>query len=255
MKKWFVLHRKEWLEMTRNYKVIWIPLIFVLFGLMQPITSYYMPEILKNASNLPEGSVIEIPMPTSGEVLAQTLGQFNQMGILVLVLAFMGIVSSERKSGMLKAILVKPVRFSSYITAKWMSAVLLSVGAIFLGMLASWYYTVLLIGDYPFMNIVKGTSLYLIWIMFLLTFTVFLSTFLKSSGFVAAFTLLLSILLTLLTSLFEKYMEWSPAQLTNAAASLFISGKLEGPLMLPLITTVILTALILYLAATRKSSL
>lgn len=255
MKKWFVLHRKEWLEMTRNYKVIWIPLIFVLFGLMQPITSYYMPEILKNASNLPEGSIIQIPTPTSGEVLVQTLGQFNQMGILVLVLAFMGIVSSERKSGMIKAILVKPVSFSSYITAKWLSAVLLSFGAIFLGMIASWYYTVLLIGDFPFMNLVKGTLLYFIWILFLLTFTVFLSSFLKSSGFVAAFTLLLSILLTLLTSLLEKWMEWSPAQLTNAAASLFISGDIEGPFLLPLITTVILTSLFLYLAASRKSSM
>ncbi|CAM5222569.1 ABC-2 type transport system permease protein OS=Ureibacillus acetophenoni OX=614649 GN=SAMN05877842_11045 PE=4 SV=1 [Ureibacillus acetophenoni] len=253
MKKWFVLHRKEWLEMTRNYKVIWIPLVFVLFGLMQPITSYYMPEILKNASNLPEGSIIQIPTPSSGEVLAQTLGQFNQIGVLVLVLAFMGIVSSERKSGMLKAILVKPVSFSSYITAKWMSAVLLSFGAIFLGMIASWYYTVLLIDDFPFLDMVQGTLLYFMWILFLLTFTVFLSSLLKSSGFVAAFTLLLSILLTLVTSLLEKWMEWSPAQLTNAAASLFMTGDIDGPLLLPLITTVILTALLLYLAASRKS--
>ncbi|CAM5220807.1 ABC-2 type transport system permease protein OS=Ureibacillus acetophenoni OX=614649 GN=SAMN05877842_11045 PE=4 SV=1 [Ureibacillus acetophenoni] len=168
MKKWFVLHRKEWLEMTRNYKVIWIPLVFVLFGLMQPITSYYMPEILKNASNLPEGSIIQIPTPSSGEVLAQTLGQFNQIGVLVLVLAFMGIVSSERKSGMLKAILVKPVSFSSYITAKWMSAVLLSFGAIFLGMIASWYYTVLLIDDFPFLDMVqRNPSLFHVDIVFI----------------------------------------------------------------------------------------
>ncbi|MBS4214264.1 ABC transporter permease [Neobacillus rhizophilus] len=255
MKKWFVLFRKEWLEMSRNYKVIWIPLVFVLFGLLQPVTSYYMPEILKNASNLPKGAVIKIPIPSSGEVLAQTLGQFNQMGILVLVLAFMGIVSSEQRSGMMKAILVKPVGYSSYITAKWMSAVLLSGGAIFLGMLASWYYTILLIGDFPFMDIVKGISLYFIWILFLITFTVFLSSFLKSSGLVAAFTLLLSILLTLLTPLLKKWMEWSPAQLTNAAASLFTAGKIEGPFLIPLITTVILTALFLYLAGTRKSSL
>ena len=254
MKKWFVLHRKEWLEMTRNYKVIWIPLVFVLFGLMQPITSYYMPEILKNASNLPEGSIIQIPTPSSGEVLAQTLGQFNQIGVLVLVLAFMGIVSSERKSGMLKAILVKPVSFSSYITAKWMSAVLLSFVAIFLGMIASWYYTVLLIGDFPFIDMVQGTLLYFMWILFLLTFTVFLSSLLKSSGFVAAFTLLVSILLSLLTSLLEKWMGWSPAQLTNAAVSLFTSGEIEGSLLLPLITTIILTAVFLYLAAGRKSS-
>ncbi|RUT33651.1 ABC transporter permease [Paenibacillus zeisoli] len=254
MKTWLVLFRKEWLEMIRNYKVIWIPLAFVLFGLLQPITSYYMPEILKNAGNLPNGAVIKIPIPLSGEVLAQTLGQYNQMGILVLVLAFMGIIASERKSGMTKAILVKPVGYSSYITAKWTSAVLLSAGAIFLSMAASWYYTVLLIGDFPFMNVVKGASIFFIWILFLITLTVFFSSFLKSSGLVAAFTLLLSILVTLLTSLLGKWMEWSPYQLTNAAATLFTAGRIEGPFLLPLITTVILTVLLLSLAATRKSN-
>ncbi|WP_449445199.1 hypothetical protein [Ureibacillus acetophenoni] len=59
--------------------------------------------------------------------------------------------------------------------------------------------------------------------------------------------------MTLVTSLLEKWMEWSPAQLTNAAASLFMTGDIDGPLLLPLITTVILTALLLYLAASRKS--
>jgi ABC-2 type transport system permease protein len=251
MKKWFVLFRKEWLEMSRNYKMIWIPLVFILFGLLQPVTNYYMPEIMKNASNLPEGTIIEIPLPSSGEVLAQTLGQFNQMGVLILVLAFMGIVSGERKSGMIKAILVKPVHYASYITAKWLSALFVSAAAIALGMLASWYYTELLIDPYPFMNLVKGTGLYFVWILFLLTFTVFLSSRLKSSGLVAAFALLLSILLSLSTSLLDKWMEWSPAQLTAAASSYLVDGSVEGPLLLPLMITGLLVVLFLYLSTTN----
>jgi ABC-2 type transport system permease protein len=251
MKKWFVLFRKEWLEMSRNYKIIWIPLVFILFGLLQPVTNYYMPDILKNASDLPEGTIIEIPLPSSGEVLTQTLGQFNQMGVLILVLAFMGIVSAERKSGLIKAILVKPIDYSSYITAKWLSALILSAAAVALGMLASWYYTGLLIDPYPFMNLVKGTGLYLGWILFLLTFTVFLSSRLKSSGLVAAFTLLLSILLSLSTSLLGKWMDWSPAQLTTAASSYLVDGSVEGPLLLPLVITGVLVVLFLFLSTTN----
>lgn len=251
MSKWFVLFRKEWLEMARNYKIIWIPLTFMLLGLMQPVTSYYMPEILKNASNLPEGAVIKIPMPSSGEVLAQTLGQFNQMGILILVLAFMGIVSAERRSGMIKMIFVKPVSLPSYITAKWVSALLLSFGSLVLGMLAAWYYTILLIGDFPFMKLLTGTGLYFIWILFILTFTVFLSSRLKSSGLVAAFSLLVSIILSLLTSLLDKWMEWSPAMLTSTATEVLAKGKVEGPLLLPMVITGLLIILFLTLAASR----
>lgn len=251
MRKWLVLFRKEWLEMARNYKIIWIPLVFILFGLLQPVTSYYMPDILKNASELPEGTIIEIPLPSSGEVLAQTLGQFNQMGVLILVLAFMGIVSAERKSGMIKAILVKPIDYSSYITAKWLSALLLSAVSVALGMLASWYYTELLIGPFPFIDLLKGTGLYFVWILFLVTFTVYLSSLLKSSGLVAAFALLLSILLSLSTSLLGKWMEWSPAQLTTAASSYLVDGSVEGPLLLPLAITGLLVVLFLYLSTTH----
>lgn len=255
MRTWIVLFRKEWLEMTRNYKVIWIPLTFILLGLLQPITSYYMPEILKNASDLPEGTVIKIPLPSSGEVLTQTLGQFNQMGILILVLAFMGIVSAERRSGMVKMILVKPVSYTSYITAKWFSALLLSFGAVFLGMLAAWYYTELLIDDFPFITLLKGTGLYFLWILFLLTLTVFFSSRLKSNGLAAAFTLLFSILLSFSTSLFEKWMKWSPSQLANAASSLFREGKAEGTFLLPLLTTLALTTLLLYLGSFPRKRL
>jgi ABC-2 type transport system permease protein len=253
MAKWFVLFRKEWLEMTRNYKIIWIPLTFMLLGLMQPVTSYYMPEIMKSATNLPKGAVIKIPLPSSGEVLAQTLGQLNQMGILILVLAFMGIVSSERRSGMLNAIMVKPVHYASYITAKWLSAILLSLVAVFLGLLAAWYYTNLLIGDFAFVKLIQGTSLYLVWIIFIVTVTVFLSSLLKSSGLVATFSLLLSIILSLVTSLLEKWMEWSPAMLTSAASEFLINGKVEGPLYLPLIVTGLLVLILLYLEASQAS--
>jgi len=254
MNTWLVLFRKEWLEMSRNYKIIWIPLTFILLGLLQPISSYYMPEIMKNASNLPKGTVIKIPLPSSGEVLAQTLGQFNQMGVLILVLAFMGIVSSERRSGMIKMILVKPISYTSYITAKWVSAILLSLGAVILGMLASWYYTELLIGDFPFIKLMMGTGLYFIWIIFLLTCTVFLSSSLKSSGLAAAFTLLFSIILSLLTSLLEKWMKWSPAKLPSAASELFSKGKVDSPLLLPLIITGLVIILFIYLAASIKKT-
>ncbi|WP_042461827.1 ABC transporter permease [Neobacillus dielmonensis] len=248
MNKWLVLFRKEWLEMVRNYKVIWLPLVFVVFGLLQPITLYYLPDILKNAGNMPEGTVIKIATPSSGEVLCETLSQFNQMGILVIVLAFMGIVAAERRSGMMKMILVKPVTYTSYILSKWVSALLLTFVSLSLGMLAAWYYTILLIGSFPFVDLAQGTGIYFIWISFLLTFTLFLSSRLKSSGLIAALALLLGIVLSLVTPLLEKWMKWSPAQLTGAASSLLTEGAAQGNVLLPLTITILLTALFLYLA-------
>ena len=69
MTQWTVLYRKEMTEMARNYKILWIPIVFILLGVMQPVSSYYMPEILDTFGGLPEGTILEMPTPTGAEVL------------------------------------------------------------------------------------------------------------------------------------------------------------------------------------------
>ncbi|MBD8069474.1 ABC transporter permease [Bacillus sp. PS06] len=227
MKQWFVLFTKEWVEMTRNYKLIWIPLVFILFGIMQPVTSYFLPEILKSAGGLPEGAVSEFPLPSPAEVMAQTNAQISQIGFLILALAFMGIITSERASGVQDLILVKPVSLASYVTAKWMSVVVLGFTSYVLGILAAYYYTVQLIGDIDFGYVLSGMFTYAVWLILVITFLLFYSTFMKSSGMVAFLTLGTTMLLSLATSLLSKWMMWSPARLVVHSASLFNNGEAE----------------------------
>lgn len=54
MRSAWVLYRKEMLEMTRSYKLIWIPVVFIILGIMQPLTTYYLPEILKASGDVPQ---------------------------------------------------------------------------------------------------------------------------------------------------------------------------------------------------------
>ena len=237
MTQWLVLFKKEWLEMTRNYKLLWLPLVFILFGILQPVTSYYMPVILESAGDLPEGTVIDIPLPTSAEVLVGTLGQYSQLGVLILTLAFMGIIAGERSSGVQEMILVKPVSYLNYVTAKWASMSILGLGSFLLGMVSSAYYTYLLIGDVEVGDAVNGTIVYGVWLLFLLTLTIFFSSFLKSSGLVAAVTIGIAIGLSALTSLLSKWMTWSPGKLSGHAASFITTGSAGDAFLLSLFIT------------------
>jgi ABC-2 type transport system permease protein len=239
MKQWFVLFNKEWVEMTRNYKIIWIPLVFLLLGIMQPVTSYYLPEILESAGDLPEGAVLDIPLPTSAEVMTQTNGQISQLGLLILALAFMGIIASERGSGVQDLILVKPVSLVSYVTSKWMSAVLLGFLSYSLGILAAYYYTNQLIGSIDFGNVISGMMTYGVWIIFIITLIIFFSSFMKSSGVIAFLTLGSAMLLSLATSLMPKWMMWSPARLGLHAATFFGSGEPDKYYGLSLTLTIV----------------
>ncbi len=107
--RFIVMVQKELLELVRSYKLLWVPLVYLLLGIMQPVSTYFMPVILEQAGSLPEGTVIEIPKPLGSEVLAQTLQQFGTLGVLVLVLVCMGTVSGERNNGTASLILVKPI--------------------------------------------------------------------------------------------------------------------------------------------------
>ena len=165
MTQWAVLYRKEMMEMVRNYKILWIPIVFILLGVMQPVSSYYMPEILDTLGSLPEGTILEMPTPSGAEVLMDVLSNYGMLGVLILVLGAMGIVSAERQSGVAGMVMIKPVPYSSYILSKWAGFVTITLISLFIGYAASWYYTNLLIETVAFELIFQSVMIYSIWLV------------------------------------------------------------------------------------------
>lgn len=240
MEKWVVLFKKEFVESLRNFKWIWIPLVFILLGIMQPVTSYFLPDIIKNFGGLPEGALMEFPLPTGPQVLAETLGQFSQIGVLVLVLAFMGTVAGERSTGTNIMILVKPVSYTSYITAKWAHIALLAISSFILGFVLAYYYTHLLIETVPFTQVLQGASIYILWLLFVITLVLFFSTIIKSGGVVAFLTLGVTITISIIGSIAPDIMRWSPSMLSSHSYSYFQTGTGGEAFLLSVICTILL---------------
>lgn len=225
MRQWLLLFFKEQKEMIRNFKWIWVPLVFIILGMTQPISSYYMPQIIESFGGLPEGTVIEIPLPTGMEVLVATFGQFSQMGILILVLATMGIIASERSTGSYLMILVKPVSYTAYLTAKWASISLLSISSFILGYIFAVYYTQILYDGLVIKDVVVAGVVYLIWLVFIMTVVLLFSSFMKSNAAIASLTLATTVLLSIFSSIFTKLLYWTPARLTTQANSILLTGS------------------------------
>ncbi|ADU31629.1 ABC transporter permease [Evansella cellulosilytica] len=243
MMKWFILFKKEFKESLRNFKWIWIPIVFSLLGIMQPVTSYFLPDILESFGGMPEGA-FSIPLPTGPQVLAETLGQFSQIGYLVLVLSFMGTVASERNNATNIMVLVKPVSFASYITAKWVHMYTLALSSFVVGFVLAYYYTSLLIETVPFTNVLKGMMVYAVGILFVLTLVLFFSTLFKSTAAVAFLTLGITIIISLMSTFVPDIMKWSPGTLTQHSYSLFQTGTADGVLLPVLCTLFIIFALV-----------
>ncbi len=244
MNQWLTLLQKEMVEMWRNFKWIWVPITFILIGVKEPISSYYLPQILDSLGDLPEGTVINIPMPTAGEVLIQALGQYTTLGVLIIVLSTMGIIAAERKSGVAGMILVKPVSYRSFVTAKWAGALLLMCCSFLIGYLATWYYTGILFEWISITDFFQSFFFYSLWLTVILTITLFFSAALLSPGVAGFSSLAVVIVISLISSTLSNKLEWSPAQLTNYANEVIL-GKGMSNQILPASILAVMIMLIL----------
>src|SRR5699024_2413120 len=138
--QWMTLFEKEMLENWRNKKWIWVPLVIMLLSVMDPLSSYYMPQIIDSVGGMPDGMVIQVLDYSPHDVIMMTLSQLNSMEVLVLVLTTMGTIYSKRKSGVSELILDKAVYYKYYIIYKWLTSVLLVWLPIFLVLCNSLYY-------------------------------------------------------------------------------------------------------------------
>lgn len=225
MKQWSVLLKKEILEMARNFKWIWVPLTFIIIGINQPISSYYLPEIIDSLGGLPEGTVIKIPDPSAEEVLIKGLSQYTTIGVLIIILITMGILAGERKSGVAAMILVKPVSYASFVTAKWTGGLLLIFLSFFAGFTATWYYTGVLY-DWVDVGLSFQTFLfYLLWLIFVITVTLFFSSALLSAGMAGFLAIAVTMIVSLISSSFSYWLKWSPSRLTAEANNLLLTGE------------------------------
>ncbi len=223
--------QKELREILRTYRWLLLPYVFLVLGLGQPIAFKLMPEILKNS--LPPGTTLVLPPAAPMDILKSTLGQFNQMGVIMVILAAMGSVAQEKASGVAAAVLVKPVGRGVYLLVKFFAYSLLTALAFWLGLGASAYYTQILIGPIDWQAALSGGLVYLVYLIVAVSLTILASTLFSGQGAAggAAFLGILAL------SLLPKLASWSdrlfPAALIGQAEKIF-AGKAPELLWQPL---------------------
>lgn len=236
--QWITLLQKELLENWRNYKWVWVPIVIVILTIMDPITNYFLPEIIESVGNLPEGAVIELPTPTTSEALMMSLEQLGTLGILIIVLTSMGTIANERKSGVAELILTKPVRYAYYVSAKWVSWNLLIWVSLLIAFFINWYYIQILYGDVAIILVLKIVFFYGLWMSFVITVTIFYNTLFISQGIVAFMSLGTVILLHLFSAIFINRFTWLPNNISEHIYLLVESNSLPDKLVTTSLVTV-----------------
>jgi len=246
--QWITLFQKEIIENWRNYKWIWVPLAITALMIMDPITNYYLPEILDKFGGLPEGAVFDMPTPTVSEAYMMSLGQVGSLGILLFVLVGMGIIAEERKSGVAEIVLTKPVRDLNYVTAKWASYALLILISFTIGLLVAWYYISILYDFVSFAMILKILFFYGLWLLFVISLVIFFNTIFRSQGVIAFLSLLVIILISTISSVFSHKIPWSPSLISGHIHNLILTDDISKDLVGSGSVSVFLSIVLLFLS-------
>lgn len=254
MNEFTVLLKKEWLETVRSYKILWIPLLFILLGVMDPVTTYYMEDILASVGNVPEGFELSFPELSPADVLLSSTGQFQSIGIIVLISAFIGIISRERQNGTATLLYVRPISPASVFLSKWVMASLICISGVTIGYLASMYYTWVLYGTVEVDAFIKMLLTYWVWILFVMAVTVAMSAAFQT-GIAATIAITLIPIGLLVDSVIGNFWTYSPWKLVNYGIDLLNGATIDKSYTISLSLTILLIILFLLLGifATKQN--
>lgn len=258
MNQFGVLLKKEWRENVRNFKVFWIPAVFILLAIMEPVSNYFLPQILDSVGNLPEGTVLEFPTPLPEQIMAAIMGQYQLIGLLIIVLAYMGTIAGERKSGTATLLYARPLSFPAYFMSKWLMASLIALVSVWLGFLAGYYYTYLLFGSIDWLEVLRFGASYSLWILLVVSIVMVSSALMPSAGLAAAVSLGVIFISQLIDGLLGTYWTVSPLKLPAYAAAWLDAapdmGDFWWTVILAIVFIVLLIALGIFLSQKKAAT-
>ncbi|QTD40078.1 ABC transporter permease [Sporosarcina sp. Te-1] len=229
MNTFSVLAKKELSQTIREFKIIWLPLVFMLLGATQPIMMYYLPSILNGLGGM-DGITIDpsVAQVSGAEVMASTIdAQFNQLGTIILVVSLMGVIQSEKANGMLSFILTRPVSTLSFVWSKVFSQFVFLTFCLSLGFLTSYGYATFLFSTVPWSEFLLSMLFYFVWLLFIVSFVVMVSTICNGQGIIALIGIVFLFFCAVTAGLHPILALLSPAGMSLQAISLLSTGTID----------------------------
>jgi len=239
MRGYVAFTKKEFLEQLRTFKCLIILCVFFLFGMMSPVLAKIMPDIL--SSMKVEGMVFELTKaPTAVDAYGQFFKNVTQMGILVLLLVFGGMLSNELGKGTLINILAKGLSRPAVILSKFTAAVALWTVGYLLAAATTFGYTVYLFKDSTVSNLIF--SLFCLWLFgcFILAL-ILLSSSIAAGSFGGLILTGITLVILLMISGLPKIHQYNPIALASDNVYLLQNTKEIKDLVIAIVVTIIAT--------------
>jgi ABC-2 type transport system permease protein len=188
--RYFVFLQKEITENLRTKKLLVLGCVFLFFAFTSPLLARYIGEFFEFLMPAAEAELFMamLPPPSWVDSYAQFYGNVTQVGTIVVILMYMGLVLREKTNGTADLVFCKGLSPASFILAKFtvaaMAALLCLLAAIFI----NYGYTVMLFNEGGHIgHVLAGAGAYAVFVLMMLAWVILSSTLAKSTGMAALF--------------------------------------------------------------------
>lgn len=208
MNQWWAFTKKELIETWRTKRLFLLMIIFVAFGIMNPLIAKLTPEIMKMSF----GEDFPVVAPTSLDSWTQFYKNVSQMGIYLFAIIFCGTVSQEMTKGTLVNLVTKGMKRWLILLSKWGVLYLQWLVALLISFGITYGYTSYYFPDtqspHPWLALLPV----LIFGFFFVSLILFASTLTKNP-FEGLLLTILVIIFGYLVGMFEQVQNWNPLSL------------------------------------------
>jgi len=229
-----VLLVKELREQLRTNRLVAVAAVFIIFGIIGPLTDRYMKELIDAIGSQSGGFTIQVPGPSLEGAGGQILKNLSQFGIICALLLAMGSVAWEKDRGTAGMILTKPASRAAFLAAK-LIAISLTLGiAVVLGTGFGYLYTLLLYPSvFPLGGYVAMTLL-MWWMLIAFAAITLLGSTLTRSAIAAAGIGLVALVVFGIVGALPVVGDFMPSSLGKPALDLMLGrdpGQIVGPVL------------------------
>ena len=213
---------KELRQQWRAKRLLVVTAVFLLFGLVSPLTARFAPELLRMVEGAEQFADL-IPTPTTADALGQYVKNITQFGFILAVLLGMGAVAAEKERGTAAMILSKPLPRWAFVLSKFVAQTLVYALAFAVAALSAYYYTLILFDPLALGEFLLGNLLLFLWLLAFAAVTLLGSTIAPTTSAAAGIALAGSVIL-LLAGTLPRIGALAPAGLISWASQLGLAA-------------------------------
>ena len=214
-----------WLERMRLWRTqrwLIVVSVYVVFGILGPLTAKFLPEIL---AEIDESAVSQLPEFTPEDGITQYMGNIAQLGLLAVAFVAASELAFDAKLEM--AIFLRTrATVQEIFTPRFVTNAVLAIGAFVLGMACAYVGTGVLLGWVDFASVAVGSLLYALYLVLVVAVLGFFASLLRSVPAVALLTVATMIVIGVL-GLVPSIAPWLPSELVGAIDALTRGGGFD----------------------------